>query len=264
MLDIQESILKADLVLCEMSERNPNVFYELGLAHAVGKPAILVARKEEDIPFDLRHIRVIVYDYTRAGWEEKLRQSITAAAQAVTDTSEVWPPPMVTPAADPNTASCPLEIALSSTKNSFYFHSVGVKRDLIATVFVLWVEIINRSTSSITVLETLLDVADKRLSNSAKPKRSLPYSNVTYVRETMANDNGAYLEFDEGNADFGFRPHINEENLIITGGNSRSGSLIFWMFPPDTSLTGDASCRLVIRTSQRDAQLQIAIKQRGV
>jgi hypothetical protein len=44
-----------------MSERNPNVFYELGLAHAIGKPAILVAKTEEDIPFDLRHVRVIVY-----------------------------------------------------------------------------------------------------------------------------------------------------------------------------------------------------------
>lgn len=94
MHDIQKSIINAQLVLCEMSERNPNVFYELGLAHAIGKPAILVARKEDDIPFDLRHIRVIVYDYTRAGWEQGLLRSITAAAQAVNDASEVWPPPM--------------------------------------------------------------------------------------------------------------------------------------------------------------------------
>jgi len=95
MLDIQKSILEADLILCEMSERNPNVFYELGLAHAIGKPAILVSRKEEDIPFDFRHIRIIVYDYSLAGWENKLRQDITAAAQAVTESSEVWPPPMI-------------------------------------------------------------------------------------------------------------------------------------------------------------------------
>ena len=69
MLDIQQSIINADLVLCDLSERNPNVFYELGLAHAIGKPAILIAREQDDIPFDLRHIRVIVYDYSRAGWE---------------------------------------------------------------------------------------------------------------------------------------------------------------------------------------------------
>jgi hypothetical protein len=93
-LDIQRAIQDADLILCEMSQRNPNVFYELGLSHAIGKPAILVARKEEDIPFDLRHIRVIIYDYTRPGWEATLKNSITKAATAVTDSSEIWPPAM--------------------------------------------------------------------------------------------------------------------------------------------------------------------------
>ena len=95
MLDIQESIINVHLVLCEMSERNPNVFYELGLAHAIGKPAILLAKKEDDIPFDLRHVRVIIYDCTRAGWEQKLRQSIAAAAQAVNEAPSVWPPPLM-------------------------------------------------------------------------------------------------------------------------------------------------------------------------
>ncbi|MCK4430865.1 MAG: hypothetical protein KAW19_06135 [Candidatus Aminicenantes bacterium] len=95
MLDIQKSILEADLLLCEMSDRNPNVFYELGLAHAIGKPAILISRKEDDIPFDLRHLRVILYDYTEAGWESKLRDNIKAAAQAVATSDEIWPPPLI-------------------------------------------------------------------------------------------------------------------------------------------------------------------------
>lgn len=94
MLDVQKCILDADLVLCEMSERNPNVFYELGLSHAIGRPAILVSRKEEDVPFDLRHVRVIVYDYSLPGWETKLKEAITKAAQAVTDSTEIWPPPL--------------------------------------------------------------------------------------------------------------------------------------------------------------------------
>ena len=94
-LDIQQSILDADLILCEMSDRNPNVFYELGLAHAIGKPAILVSRKEDDIPFDLRHIRTILYDYTQAGWEENLREDITAAALATAASDEIWPPPLI-------------------------------------------------------------------------------------------------------------------------------------------------------------------------
>ena len=95
MLDVQNSILDADLILCEMSERNPNVFYELGLAHAIGRPAVLVSRNEEDIPFDLRAVRVILYDYRQAGWEAKLREAITKAADAVMNLRNIWPPPLV-------------------------------------------------------------------------------------------------------------------------------------------------------------------------
>ena len=95
MTDIQRSIVEADLILCDMSERNPNVFYELGLAHAIGKPAILLAQKEEDIPFDLRHIRVITYDSSIVNWEDRIRQLIISAAQAVETAEKIWPPPLL-------------------------------------------------------------------------------------------------------------------------------------------------------------------------
>lgn len=92
MLDIQESILSADLLLCELTGRSPNVFYELGLAHAAGKPTILVSTKAEDIPFDLRHVRVINYETQLAGWEAALRVAIEKAAQSVVASENVWPP----------------------------------------------------------------------------------------------------------------------------------------------------------------------------
>jgi hypothetical protein len=95
MLDIQESILTSDLILCEMTGRSPNVFYELGLAHAVGKPAILVSTDEEDIPFDLQHVRVIHYKTEAPGWEDKLRQEIQKAALAATTPGNLWPPPLL-------------------------------------------------------------------------------------------------------------------------------------------------------------------------
>lgn len=99
-LDIQESIRDADLVLCEMTGKNPNVFYELGLAHALGKSAILLSRREDDIPFDLRHIRVIIYDPNEAGWEQSLRSRITVAAKAARDSTPSWPEPLL-PQRDP-------------------------------------------------------------------------------------------------------------------------------------------------------------------
>src|SRR5437016_5828867 len=42
-LDIERAIIEADIVLCDITGGNPNVFYELGLAHAIGKRVILVA-----------------------------------------------------------------------------------------------------------------------------------------------------------------------------------------------------------------------------
>lgn len=93
--DIRAKIMEAELLLCEMSGRNPNVFYELGLAHAVGKPAILLSNSKKDIPFDLQHVRAIVYDTKYAGWEDKLRQAIASAAREVSASTVTWPPPLI-------------------------------------------------------------------------------------------------------------------------------------------------------------------------
>jgi hypothetical protein len=79
--DIWEYTKKAKLLVADLTNKNPNVFYELGLAHALAKPAILVAESMEDIPFDLRALRVIVYDKNDPKWgeilQEKIQSSIT-------------------------------------------------------------------------------------------------------------------------------------------------------------------------------------------
>ena len=51
-------ISAAKVLVAELTMRNPNVFYELGLAHALKKPVVLVSSNEDDVPFDLHHIRV--------------------------------------------------------------------------------------------------------------------------------------------------------------------------------------------------------------
>ena|GEM_PF-6645403 len=59
--DIVNSISRARVVVCDCTGKNPNVFYEAGIAHTLGKEVILIAQSEEDIPFDLRHLRFIKY-----------------------------------------------------------------------------------------------------------------------------------------------------------------------------------------------------------
>jgi hypothetical protein len=59
--DIVSLIVRARIVICDCSGRNPNVFYEAGIAHTLGKEVILLTQSENDIPFDLRHLRYIHY-----------------------------------------------------------------------------------------------------------------------------------------------------------------------------------------------------------
>jgi nucleoside 2-deoxyribosyltransferase len=59
---VWRGINAAKVLVAELTTRNANVFYELGLAHALNKPVVLVSSNETDVPFDLHHIRVIYYD----------------------------------------------------------------------------------------------------------------------------------------------------------------------------------------------------------
>lgn len=59
--DVVNIIARAKVVICDCSGKNPNVFYEAGIAHAIGKEVILITQSEYDIPFDLRHLRYICY-----------------------------------------------------------------------------------------------------------------------------------------------------------------------------------------------------------
>jgi hypothetical protein len=69
---IWSGLNRAKVLVAELTGRNPNVLYELGLAHALHKPVVLVSSNEADVPFDVRHVRVIYYELTDPFWGEKL------------------------------------------------------------------------------------------------------------------------------------------------------------------------------------------------
>lgn len=68
--DIQREIEQAEIVVAEITPANPNVFYELGYAHALGKPTILLAQRGAQLPFDIRSFRVVFYNDTIGGKTE--------------------------------------------------------------------------------------------------------------------------------------------------------------------------------------------------
>jgi hypothetical protein len=59
--DVVSLIDRSRVVVCDCTGRNPNVFYEIGIAHTLGRDVILITQSETDIPFDLRHLRFVKY-----------------------------------------------------------------------------------------------------------------------------------------------------------------------------------------------------------
>jgi hypothetical protein len=65
--DIVQGLVEAKVVIAEVTPSNQNVFYELGYAHALGKPAILLAERGKQLPFDITGYRCLFYENTIGG-----------------------------------------------------------------------------------------------------------------------------------------------------------------------------------------------------
>lgn len=74
--DIIKSIKDSSIVIAEITPDNPNVFYEIGYSHAIGKPTILLCDKiREKLPFDISGFRTLFYENTIAG-KKKVENSL--------------------------------------------------------------------------------------------------------------------------------------------------------------------------------------------
>jgi hypothetical protein len=79
MTDVWENIAEARLLIADLSGQNPNVFYELGIAHSFKNKdqVILISRDIDSIPFDLRQLRTIVYNNDLAKLKSSVSDTIT-------------------------------------------------------------------------------------------------------------------------------------------------------------------------------------------
>jgi hypothetical protein len=59
--DVVGLIARSKVVICDLTGRNANVFYEAGIAHTLGREVVLITQSPDDVPFDLRHHRYIKY-----------------------------------------------------------------------------------------------------------------------------------------------------------------------------------------------------------
>lgn len=73
---IYRQIENSDFVIADMTGRNPNVFYEVGYAHAKGKQCALITKDADDIPFDLKHHPHVIYDGSISDLKGKLEPKL--------------------------------------------------------------------------------------------------------------------------------------------------------------------------------------------
>ncbi|NEO42627.1 MAG: methyltransferase domain-containing protein, partial [Moorea sp. SIOASIH] len=83
---ILSEIERADLIVADMTNRNPNVFYEVGYAHAAGKRVIHITQSADDIPFDLKQFPHVIYSRSTIS---KLRDDLGEKLRALLPSSNV-------------------------------------------------------------------------------------------------------------------------------------------------------------------------------
>lgn len=59
--DVVALIASSKVVICDLTGRNANVFYEAGIAHTLGREVVVITQSAADVPFDLRHHRYLTY-----------------------------------------------------------------------------------------------------------------------------------------------------------------------------------------------------------
>jgi hypothetical protein len=124
--DIWEHIWRAKIIIADVTDKNPNVNYELGLCHALGIPTILITKRMEDVPFDYRHRRSIVYNTEEAGWDRKLKKSLKKTIEvtfnSLDDDELPWPYNPLAPGASGSMGSIlalnnPRDVVIQGTKS---------------------------------------------------------------------------------------------------------------------------------------------------
>jgi hypothetical protein len=100
---IVNQIAKADIIVADMTGKNPNVYYEVGYAHALGKRVFLLTKDASEIPFDLKHRPHIVYGGKISKLKDELGRSLAWAVENPTGSNA-------------RRKSCPFELWIGETR----------------------------------------------------------------------------------------------------------------------------------------------------
>ncbi len=87
--DVFSLIFQSQVVICDFTGKNPNVFYEAGIAHTLGKHVIPITQSAQDIPFDLQHHRYAKYLNNTEGLQ-KLKEDLVSRLSTLTGATNLF------------------------------------------------------------------------------------------------------------------------------------------------------------------------------
>lgn len=90
MEQIRSAIQQSKFCIADVTGKNPNVLYELGIAQTIGKPTVLLVQDINDIPFDLKSNRFIIYDYRNLKSIEKAKDELNKTIQQVLGSDRLY------------------------------------------------------------------------------------------------------------------------------------------------------------------------------
>lgn len=175
--DIVKGIIESDLIVADLTDSNANVYYELGIAHALQKKVVLITQDIDELPFDLRSYRVIGYSTHFARMDEAKTELSQLAKEAFEGSL-----PFGNPVKDYGSISNINQSIFPTVKNNndlselgFLDHIVEVEEnfeDLTEIVEVVGYKLVEELTPEITkttqILTTASDLTSKQKRNVIK------------------------------------------------------------------------------------------------
>ncbi len=133
---IIDEISEADVVIADLTGRNPNVFYETAIAHERKKEnkVILIAQKDKDVPFDLQALRYLKYSIREESGKKRFRDKLrNFLKEAGKDSSSS--PFEVIEGTDERTRRITAELNTLAANNTLQFHNMTIYAQTALSIF---------------------------------------------------------------------------------------------------------------------------------